>query len=626
MEKPNMKRKVEPVRKFVGFMMIITFIPILFFLFTVFDEERRQVQGFHDVLDEKIVINSISLPQAGQMLDKDGNIFSEYRQPFRIVVKDIPTFIQDVFLVSEDRYFYEHVGFDFAAISRAIIENTKSSSIEQGGSTITQQLSRNLFLDHERTYNRKLSEVLYAYQLERKLSKNEIITAYLNTIYFHNQVYGVEAAAQFYFNKQLLELSEAEMAFIAAIPNNPAKYNPLLHFDATKARQERLIDQMVEAKKITAKKADLIKNEEINLYIKERIDLYPDYAVYVEEELRQLIAKQDGFQTKIEAAKNEEEKKRLEEELNEKFETILSKGVKIHTALDPQLQVQTTRAVNERLPYPKMEGAAVVIDHEQKEIVALSGGKHYKKHEFNRSFQAFRQPGSAIKPLLVYGPYLNKYHASITELVNANNYCKRDYCPKNYGGGQYGKVTLKKALARSYNTPAVRLFEKTGIDEAFSILNAFSFTHIVEEDYRLPAAIGGFTYGMSPLELTDAYTVFVDGTYQPSRAIRQVTDLEGNLLFKWEDNQETIWSKSTNDKMRELLKEVVNGGTATRATAPSTYIGGKTGTTNDYHDFWFIGLVDQYTAGVWIGYDMPANMQRIEKNQPEISVWNGIWQ
>lgn len=625
MEKPNLKRKVEAVRKFIGFIMIVIFIPTLFFLFTAFDEERQQVKGFHDVLDEKIVINSISLPQAGQMLDKDGNVFSEYRQPFRIVVKDIPTFIQDVFLVSEDRYFYEHVGFDFAAISRAIIENTKSSSIEQGGSTITQQLSRNLFLDHERTYNRKLSEVLYAYQLERKLSKKEIITAYLNTIYFHNQVYGVEAAAQFYFNKPLLELSEAEMAFIAAIPNNPAKYNPLRHFDTTKARQERLIDQMVQAKKITAEKAAFIKNEEINLHIKERIDLYPDYAVYVEEELRQLIAKQDGFQTKIEAANSEEKKKQLEEALNEKFEAILSKGVKIHTALDPQLQVQTTKAVNEGLPYPKMEGAAVVIDHEQKEIAALSGGKHYQKHEFNRSFQAFRQPGSAIKPLLVYGPYLNEFNAPITELVNANNYCKSDYCPKNYGGGQYGKVTLKKALARSYNTPAVRLLEKTGIDEAFSILNAFSFTRIVEEDYRLPAAIGGFTYGMSPLELTDAYTVFVDGTYQPSRAIRQVTDLEGNLLYKWEDIQETIWSKSTNEKMRELLREVVNNGTAARATAPSTYIGGKTGTTNDYHDFWFIGLVDQYTAGVWVGYDMPANMQRIEKNQPEVRVWNNIW-
>ena len=209
--------------------------------------------------------------------------------------REIPSFLKELFVVTEDRQFYQHAGIDAAAISRALLINSNSNSIEQGASTITQQLARNLYLTQEKTYNRKITELLYAYQMERILSKQEILDLYINAIYFNNGVYGIEAASQFYFSQSATKLSKAELAFLAAIPNNPEKYNPLKHFDATKTRQERILKQMVQENKLTKKEYEQLVQEKIILKVRSSIDLYPDYVTYVHQELKELVATNEGL-------------------------------------------------------------------------------------------------------------------------------------------------------------------------------------------------------------------------------------------------------------------------------------------------------------------------------------------
>lgn len=616
------------MRTLTGYLIIIALVPCFLLLIFASGSEIAKVKSFHNILEEKIKIKDISLPQTSYMKAQNGTIISEIHRPFNRInleFADIPPFLIQLFIVSEDQHFYDHVGFDVTSIGRALAINMKSNTIEQGASTITQQLARNLFLNNDKSYNRKLSELLYSYEIERKYTKEEILTLYMNAIYFQNGAYGIEAASELYFQKQTKELSKAELAFLAAIPNNPSLYNPVKNFEQTKERQKRLIDQLSNHRVIPAEEAEIIKSEPLQLNMKKRTDLFPDYVTYAEAELKELIGQQDGFTEKIQSAKTEKERAELEVKLDNRLEEVMASGIIIETALDPSIQERAKNAVTRNLPYPDIQGAAAVIDHEAHQLVALVGGKQYKKHDFNRGFQAYRQPGSAIKPLLVYAPYFERTDTSLRKKVNANSFCKNGYCPQNYGGGQYGFVTLEQAFIHSYNTPAVRILDSIGIKNGFEDLANFHFLKISKSDYTLAAAIGGFSHGMTPLELTSAYTVFAtNGLYQPARAIKKVTNTNGELLYSWNYPKVQVWSKSTTDKVRQLMKKTVHSGTARKAYLSAGYSGGKTGTTNDYKDYWFIGLTDQYTAGVWIGKDTPENIAYVESAAPQQLIWKEI--
>ncbi|WP_019156126.1 transglycosylase domain-containing protein [Robertmurraya massiliosenegalensis] len=614
-------------RMLTGYLFIILFLPIFIMFVMLTSTEMGQIQSFHSFLDERIHVEQKNLNQSSFIHDKHGQIISDIYKPLNRIYIDfdsIPDFTKNLFVLSEDQHFYEHPGFDLTAIGRALAVNIQANGIEEGASTITQQLARNLYLNYEQSYNRKLSEVLYAYQLERTFSKKEILELYINTIYFQNGAYGIEAAANTYFQKKATELTPAEQAFLAAIPNNPSLYNPIKHFERTKARQERLIDLMKKESIITNEEAVAMKAEAIDIDLRGRTDLYPDYVTYVETELKEMISQAEGFHDQIEHA-NPSQQEELTNKLNRRVQEVLASGVIIETALDPTIQKSAVHAVKKYLPYQDIEGSVTVIDHQTHEIIALIGGKNYQKYDFNRAYQGYRQPGSAIKPLLVYGPYINQTNASLEEKISADHFCVNEYCPQNYGGGTYGMVTLEQAITRSYNTPAVRILNKTGLDYAFNDLNKFQFKRVTEEDQRLPSAIGGFSYGMTSLEMTNAFTIFGnEGFFQPARAIRKVTDLNGNLLYQWDDNAVHVWNPSTISKMRTALNKVVTSGTGKKAYFQSSYIGGKTGTTNDYHDFWFIGLTDSITAGVWIGKDTPANIKYVEAVAPHQRIWKEI--
>ncbi len=617
---------MKQLRTFSGYLIIAALLPVFITVAFMTGTEIKQVKSFHRVLEERIPVEEIFLPQTSIMKASDGTVISEIHRPANRISLDsseIPPFLKELFIISEDQHFYDHLGFDISSIGRALAVNIKSNTIEQGASTITQQLARNLFLSNEKSYNRKLSEVLYAYEIEQKYSKEEILELYINAIYFQNGAYGIGAAAELYFQKHVNELSKAELALLAAIPNNPTLYNPITHFDQTKKRQERLIDQLVQHHRLSKEEADSLKAEPINIKMKERIDLFPDYVTYVEAELKELIAEQEGFAKKLSSA-GKEEKKKLYSELNKRVEEIISSGIIIETALDVEMQKKAKQAVEARLPYKDVEGSAIVIDHEEHKLIALTGGKQYKKHDFNRGFQAYRQPGSAIKPLLVYAPYFERTNASIYNKISAGAFCKDGYCPQNYGGATYGLVSLERAFIHSYNTPAVRLLDIIGIENGFNDLARFNFSKVSKSDHVLPAAIGGFTYGVTPLELTSAYTVFANkGVYQPARAIEKVTKRNGEVLYTWNDNPTQVWSQSTTEKVNMLIEKTIQAGTAKKAYIPN-HAGGKTGTTNDYQDYWFVGLNNKLTTGVWVGKDKPQNLQYIESASPQLLIWKDI--
>lgn len=616
------------MRKCLGYITISLLVPVLILFIFLSYQEWSLAQSPYHVLDERIPMDSVELSQTSYMKAANGKVISEISTGEKrtyLKLEDIPLFLENLFIVTEDQKFYDHAGIDLSGISRALLINSQNKTIEQGGSTITQQLARNAYLSHDRTYNRKLSEILYAYQLERKKSKPEIMELYLNAIYFSNGAYGIEAASQYYFSKPTGELSKAELAFLAAIPNNPENYNPLKHFDETKKRQERLLKQMVAEGDLEQTEYEKLINTTIKLDLSTSVDLYPDYVAYVHQELKNLVASSEGL-TKSLQSPDVDIRQQAEVELNKKVEKLLNSGVTIHTALDTKLQTQSKTAVQSKIGVNDIEGALVVIQHHTHELVSLIGGKDYKKNSFNRAYQSYRQPGSAIKPLLDYAPYIEETGADINQLVSGASYCSNSYCPKNYSGDSYGMVSLRTAFAQSYNTPAIRLFEKTGMETSFKYLEAFDFKKVSKKDHHTSSAIGGFEYGMSPLELTNAYTSFNDGNYQPARAIIKVTDQKGEVLYKWNDNSKEIWNKSTVAKMRQLLHETTLSGTARKAYFPTDYIGGKTGTTNDVKDMWFVGLTANYTTGVWIGRDKPSNLQSIYSHTPHVLIWKDISQ
>lgn len=610
--------------------MLLCIIPLFAFTVIASGKEVKQMKSLDQVLDKNINLKDISLVQNSYMYDRDGSLVSEivsdHENRVLVPFNKIPEEVKQIFLTSEDRHFYEHKGFDFMGMVRATASNVKDKKIDQGASTITQQLSRNLYLSHERSFSRKLTELAYSYQLEKKYKKNEILEAYLNTIYFNNGVYGVGSAAQFYFSKPLKSLTVGEMAFICAIPNNPTLYDPLKHFDYTKSRQERLLKGLKDAGVITDKELKKAIKQKIKLDVEKREDKYPDYVSYVNDEFTQLVSESEGFDKRLQKASGKQ-KEKIENELSARVSTLMKDGVKIYTALDPYMQNQVVAQMNSKLPYADVQGGAAVINHQTHQIIALSGGKNYQKYDFNRAYQAYRQPGSSIKPLLDYGPYIEQTGATGSSTIDASKFCSKDYCPQNYNNRTYGTVTLDTAFKNSYNTPAIRMLDRVGIQKAFSYIEPYHFAKLVDSDYLLPAALGGFTNGMTPLEMTKAYTTFGNsGSYTPSHAITKVTDLKGETLYKWNDKATQIFSVRTNMQLKKLMSSVVKSGTGKKAYFNAPYIGGKTGTSNDYHDMWFVGLTDTYTMGVWVGKDTPTSVEYLHSISPQLSIWKGTLQ
>lgn len=616
------------MRQFVGYFIILMAFPILFFVQKSIASEVNNSNSFKEYILDSIKLSTREFSVPIVLKDRNGNPFSEeyieWREPLSLA--EIPFYARQLFLVSEDNGFYEHKGYDVTAIARAFLANTKTDNLSQGGSTITQQLVRMRFLSTDKTYERKVTELFYAAELEKQSNKDDILEMYLNEMYFGNQVYGIGAAATYYFGRPLIELNEAEITFISAIPNNPTRYDPVVHFDQTKGRQELLLDTLVKNQIMSADEANVLKTTPIELVIKKKLNEFPTYTTYILSELKQLIGNTDGFTKRIKEAKSKEEKVRIEGLLNDRLETVLSSGIFVETALDPSKQRTDEQIITRLLKPVGLQAGAAVIDNDTREIVSLYGGKNYQKANFNRAYQAIRQPGSAIKPLLVYAPFFESGGPSYTEnmMVSGGKLCIGTYCPINYDGYVYGNVTIKEAFRHSHNTAAVRIFDSVGIEEAFSFLEPFEFQSITKEDEVYPAALGGFTEGVTPLELAGAYSSFIDGMYIPARGIRFVKDKEDRILYEWNEEKVEVWTPTTTAIIRDLLKDVVVNGTGRGISYSQPYTGAKTGTTNSDKDLWVAGMNEQYTTAIWMGYDQPQSMPGLSKQRIHLKIFSTL--
>lgn len=556
------------------------------------------------------------------------------KDSYYLTLDKIPKAVKDAAIVTEDKKFYSHNGIDAKGIMRAVFALIKNNGEKtQGASTITQQLARGVFLSTEKTYERKIKEIFIALELEKRYTKSQILEFYLNTIYYANGYYGIEAAARGYFGKSCQELSLGQLCFLCSIPNNPTLYNPLKNFDNTVKRKNRILDQMLDDGVITKVDYDEAYQEEIKLNIQEvqKRDYIQTFVSYCA--IRELM-KKNGFEFKNSFA-DKEERETYETEYDDAYSTaqqmLLNKGYKIYTSFDLKKQKKLQKAVNHNLSgfkdketngTYKMQGSAVCIDNKTGRVVALVGGRSQETEglSLNRAYQSYRQPGSSIKPLIVYTPTLER---GSTASTTVHDY-KFKGGPSNSSGRYYGYVSLRFAVEQSLNTVAWQLFQKLKPEVGLQYLLDMNYSKIVKSDYYLSASLGGLTYGTSTLEMASGYaTLENDGKYREPTCIVKILDSDGNEIVSDKVEQKSVYKKDSARAMVDILTGVIKRGTARGLGLdngqPSA---GKTGTTNDKKDGWFCGFTPYYTTAVWVGYDSPKTVADLYGSTYPGRIWH----
>lgn len=513
-----------------------------------------------------------------------------------------PNFVKAV-LAIEDKNFYVHAGIDKVAIIRAGINMVILKKRMQGGSTITQQLVKNLFLSFERTWIRKVREMLIALQIEYSFTKDQILEGYCNSIYFGLGAYGIEAASQTYFSKHASELTVAESALLAGLPNAPSRLNPFRNPDLAEQRKILILNEMIQAGFITE-----VEGKQAAM---DSIVLTPNYpaatgVAYFQDYIM------DRLETMI------------------SLDLLYAGGLRVYTSLDGSIQSiaqQTLRKHLARLdtivmkpkgnmysPNEPIQGAVVILSAQTNEILALVGGRNYQESQFNRATSSNRPPGSAFKPFIYYTAMAQKGKLPTDIVVDAELSIAIDdtiWAPKNYDGKFHGEVPLKQAFQLSLNTVAVSLILETSPDSA--VMNA-KLAGI--KSHLLPTfslALGATE--VSPLELAGAYgTICRLGEQIDVNGILRIIDQDEQAIYQSASNPKITWSPQITYMLRDMMRGVVDGGTGytVRKNGFHGPAGGKTGTTNDNRDVWFVGFTPDFITAIWIGYD--DNRQLIGKN------------
>ncbi|SDB28643.1 transglycosylase domain-containing protein [Eubacterium oxidoreducens] len=552
-------------------------------------------------------------------------------ESYYLTYEEIPQVFEQAIISIEDKKFYSHNGVDYKAILRAIIAAVRRGEVTQGGSTITQQLAKNIFLTQDRNWERKVEEIFIAIKLEEKYSKQQIMEYYLNNIYFANRLYGIQAASRGYFNRDAKYLTLSEVAFLCAIPNNPSLYDPLTNMDATLERRDLILQNMYEDGKISASEYKSAIAEEIVLDVPE--DETNDYEeTYITNCAIRALMAADGFEFEVAFDSDEEEDKydiAYAEEYAKCQEDLLTGGYTVYTSIDPKIQKQLQKAVNQELKsfkakndegIYKLQGAAVCINNATGYVSAIVGGRsqQHDGYTLNRAYQSFRQPGSSIKPLLVYTPCLELGYTPDTIVEDK----KIEDGPKNSSGTYSGKITLRTAVAQSKNTVAWQLFEELTPVIGFQYLLDMNYSHIEDDDYRLASALGGFTTGVSALEMAAGYaTLENDGVYRAPTCVMEIVDSEGNQV-EFERETKQIYKKNASRMMTSMLETVMQSGTGQGLALEDMSCAGKTGTTNENKDGWFVGYTPYYTTSVWVGYDLPKELTDLQGSSYPGKIWN----
>lgn len=512
----------------------------------------------------------------------DGKVLAELYLERRQYVPHykIPDRVKNAFIAIEDQRFYEHPGVDVIGIMRALYRDIMAQSIVEGGSTITQQLAKMLFLNQERSISRKIKEAALSIQIEKRYTKDEILEMYLNQAYFGTRAYGIEAASQTYFGKSSSELSIAEAALIAGLPKAPSIYSPFKNPDKALIRRNIVLKKMLENR--------FISEDEHAKAIREPIPAKPNYrryeAPYFIELLRQQLENRYG-------------------------ESINTSGFKVYSSIDYDMQKKAEDAVKKgiklinRRTRPGVQAALVAIDITNGQIKAMIGGTDFWETQFNRATTALRQPGSAFKPFVYLAALQNGLHAD-TKINDAPVSFKGAnpgiiWSPKNYDNKYHGYISLKKALALSLNTATVRLAHNIGIDDIAELARRCGIKSKL--DPYLSLALG--SSDVTLLELTSAYSVFASGYRIEPILYTTILNRDGISIEEKNASFESIVDEEIVSEMREFLREVVDSGTAQKAKELNRIVYGKTGTTNDFSDAWFIGFDDRLVVGVWVGRD-----------------------
>jgi penicillin-binding protein 1A len=628
----------------------------------------------------------------------DNRKIAEFYKERRIVVplSQMPQMLIDAFVAAEDARFYKHEGVDFFSMVRALIKNIEAGTIIQGGSTITQQVAKSFFLSPERSYARKAREAILAYRIDKALTKNQILFLYLNQIYLGHGAYGVGAAAENYFGKEVSDLNLAESALLAGLPQAPSRYSPLLAPQQAKQRQAYVLKRMVEEGYITDSQAqesmaaDLAVKERRNWYIEE-VPYYTEHVrQYVEEKYGRNVLYEEGLE--IHTAVNIEMQeiaraaltrglealdrrqgyrgpiRRLEPEAIEAFSQGVQESLAaiplepgrllegVVVAVHDELSKATVRlgdsfgeillsdliwtsevgpdgttvermsdflAVGDVVAVqakgrdeetgnwelllkqsPAVEGALLCMEAETGHVKAMIGGRNFKVSQFNRAIQSRRQPGSAFKPI-IYAAALDKGYTAATTIIDSplvfeDTERAFTWKPRNYEETFYGPTLFRTALATSRNVVTVKILRDIGVDYVIDYAEKLGVESTLSND--LSIALG--SSGVSLLELVRAYSVFTNlGDRVTPIFVTKILDRHGNVVEKHEPTRERVIEESTAYIITNLLQGVVEDGTGRRVKSLNRPAGGKTGTTNNLHDAWFVGYTPSYVTGVWVGFD-----------------------
>ena len=613
------KAKYEPkkVKKAIIISLIIG-ISIATILISCLVYVYSYVRGvMKDILSDKStqellngdIINNMQI--SSYIYDKDGNqIGYLYGTENRVEVKydDLPKNLVNAIISIEDERFFEHSGIDIQRTSAAIINylfNEKDSSF--GGSSITQQLVKNLTSDNETSIMRKVREWYRAFLLETKYTKEEILQIYANTIYLGENAYGVQVASKVYFDKPVTELNLAQSAILAAAIQSPEATNPYAGDTARERllkRQKVVLNKMLELGKITNEEYDEAINTQI--VFKKSADINQTQSYFVDAAIENV-------------AKNISKKQNISFEQAKK--DIYTKGYKIYSTLDPKVQqVIDNTYSNTAIFYNDADGgfmqsAMVVLDHKNGNVLGLIGGAGKKEGNFvlNRATQSYRQPGSCMKPLGAYGPAFELGKLTPDSYVEDLPVNINGWSPKNYYGYFNGYVTVRQAIAKSMNLPAVRTVQSIDLNFAFNFAKELGLQSLQQEDKSIaPLALGGLTKGVKPIEMANAYATIVNnGIYNEPKFYTRVVDKEGNLILEADYSTKKVMNENTANMLKSCLQDVVKWGTAYGyINLGNNFVAGKTGNTDGDVDQWFCGFSDNYTIACWNGYDEPKAINR----------------
>ncbi len=573
--------------------------------------------------------------QTSLVYASDGELISRLKgekDVYYIDYEDIPKYAVQAMICTEDRKFFEHDGIDlFANIRAATVLIKNKGEIHQGGSTITQQLARTIFLSNEVTWERKITEIFVAMALERKYSKTDIMEFYLNNIYFANGYYGIQAASMGYFGKGVKELSLSQIAFLCAIPNNPTDYDPVINFEYTMMRRDKVLLQMRDEGAITEKEYQQAKKEEVvlNRNKKEILDYAESYTYYCA--IRALMAK-EGFVFRNSFI-SDDDKETYEDRYYEAYyriqKTLFTGGYRIYTSIDLKKQELLQRAVDNELKgfaevneggVYKLQSSAACIDNRTGRIVAIVGGRGQESQGYtlNRAYQSFRQPGSAIKPLIVYTPMFERGMYPDDTVLDEHF----EGGPRNSGNVYSGEIPVSYAISASKNTVAWKLFEELTPRVGLSYLLEMGFKRIVDTDYVPAVSLGGFTYGVSAVELASGYAaLYNNGEYREPTCIVKITDAQGSVLIGDEIKSKKVYATNAARMMTACMQQVMETGTGRKLKIGGQIAAGKTGTTTNQKDGWFAGFTAYYTTAVWVGYDLPKAMEDLMGNTYPGRIW-----